>query len=190
MHRRLIVSATLVLACSTEQPSNPSTDAGTVVSEAGDAGSDASSAALSDAQIVGVLHAINQGEAQEGQLATTSAVRPDVASFASQMVTDHTSADAALTRTSIAPADSSFSLQLQAQASHDLATLRTQTGPAFDQAYVTIQVADHQTALTILDRLLARYVTNAAVSDQIRASRDLVTSHLAHANALQEAMPK
>lgn len=187
MHRRLIVSATLVLACSTQQ-NNPNGDAGTVTPEAGAPGD--ASAALSDAQIAGVLQTINQGEIQQGQLAQSSSVRPDVASFASQMVTDHSSADAALTQTAIAPADSAIRLQLEAKASEDLATLRARSGPAFDSTYVGVEVADHEAALTVIDHLLVRYVTNPALRDQIKTTRDVVTDHLAHANALQEALSK
>jgi putative membrane protein len=178
MHRELVITAALVLGCGTNE-SVPTPDAGQVA----DAASEASSSALDDAQIVGALHALNEGEVQEGQLAAASAVRPDVVSFANQMVTDHSSADASLTQPA---AESAISEQLRAKTSQDLATLRAQSA-SFDAAYVSLQVAGHEAALALIDMVLAR-TADPTLADELRAARDLVTGHLAHANALAQAI--
>jgi predicted outer membrane protein len=181
MHRRLTALVTLVLACNAEPQNNPTSDAGAIAP-------DAAPAAFSDAQVVGVLDALDEGETQEGQLAVTSAVRLEIASFASQTVTDHTSAKATLTRIGIAPADSALSVRIRAKAAQDLVTLKALKGATFDATYVTTQVADHVTALATIDMVLMRAASNPALATQLGVARDLVTDHLAHARALQESI--
>jgi hypothetical protein len=89
--------------------SNPGLDGGNIdsgTSRDGGGSSDASAAALTEAQVVGVAAAINMGEIQAGTLAQTKAVSTQAKDYASMMVTMHTAAQARQTALGVTPAAS------------------------------------------------------------------------------------
>ena len=188
MHRRLITLAAVLFACS-NGPSGSSNDAGAPTSDAASA-----SSPLDDGQIVGVLHALYEGESDEGRVVANSAARAEIVSFADQVVTDDSSADAALTRDaaseSIAPSDSPASAGLRGNTAQELATLKSETGSALAVSFVSFAAARERGALAILDRLLSRYASNPQLRARVASAREIVTDHLAHANALAIALAR
>jgi len=155
--------------------------------------SGATNAALTDADIIGVIHAVNQGEVDAGKLASTKAASSDVKSFAREMVKDHEAMDAkgsklasgaggtATSRIadSVTSANQATSSQLQSAGS----------GAAFDRAYLDAQVAGHQNALTFLQS-----AQNSAQSSDLKkmisdAIPD-VQKHLDRAKSLQSKVAK
>ena len=188
MHRRLVSLAAVLVACS-NQPSGASNDAGAPAPDAASA-----SSTLDDGQIVGALHALYQGEADEGRVVARSAARAEIVSFADQVVTDDSSADAALARAaaseSIAPNDSPVSVGIRGNAARELASLGNETGSALGVSFVSFAIARDEEALALVDHLLARYASDSLLRARVVSAREMVTDHLAHANALALALAR
>jgi putative membrane protein len=176
MHRYVFATvAALALACTaTGQNSNTTTDA--------------SATTMTDGQIVGVLHTINQGEIQEAQRAANAAVYSNVVTYAKMMVSDHTAGDTALLQAAdsvaIAQEPSDIQTQLQSDTTQQMQTLDAQSGAAFDQTYVGFQVQDHEQALQTIDATLLPNAQNAVIRQEVQSARDLVAKHLQMAQSL------
>jgi putative membrane protein len=84
-------------------------------------------------------------EIDAGRLAAKNAASAEVQAFARQMVDDHSKSNAELT--------SLVSLQTPTPAQKPAAehTLGDLTGPAFDRAYMTRMVADHQATVELFE---------------------------------------
>jgi putative membrane protein len=162
--------------------------AGTTANGMANSGAGATSAALTDADIISVIHAVNQGEVDAGKLASTKASNADVKSFAREMVKDHEAMDAKGSKLassaggtaqnrlsdSVTSANQATSSQLQSAGS----------GAAFDKAYVDAQVAGHQNALTFLQRAQSS-AQNADLKKLISSAIPDVQKHLDRAKSLQ-----
>jgi putative membrane protein len=162
--------------------------AGTTANGMANTGAGASNAALTDADIISVIHAVNQGEVDAGKLASTKASNADVKSFAREMVKDHEAMDAKGSKLassaggtaqnrlsdSVTSANHATSSQLQSAGS----------GAAFDKAYVDAQVAGHQNALTFLQRAQSS-AQNADLKKLISSAIPDVQKHLDRAKSLQ-----
>ncbi len=145
---------------------------------------------MNDKQIVGVLHMINQGQMQEAQLALELGAGTNVVAFAGAVISDTTSADAALMQTastvSIGAANSQASAQVQNATATQCATLTALLGSGFDTAYVSFQVADDDAALATIDGELLPCVANDVIRTEIQTLRELIASHLGQAQALMD----
>jgi putative membrane protein len=162
--------------------------AGTTANGMANSGAGATSAALTDADIISVIHAVNQGEVDAGKLASTKASNADVKSFAREMVKDHEAMDAKGSKLassaggtaqnrlsdSVTSANQATSSQLQSAGS----------GTAFDKAYVDAQVTGHQNALTFLQRAQSS-AQNADLKKLISSAIPDVQKHLDRAKSLQ-----
>jgi putative membrane protein len=148
---------------------------------------------LTDAQVVGVMHAANMGEVQEAKIAETKAVDPDVLSFAMDMDAAHTAADQAMLALSmnggtntLAPADSPTSQVLTATAMQKIGAIQSKTGRDFDQAYMNDQIEMHSQVLDLLMNVLVPSTTDSMLKAQLTMAVDAVTMHLAHARTVQQ----
>jgi predicted outer membrane protein len=127
---------------------------------------------LSEAQVVGVLHALHQQVIAEAQVALTRAGRPSVRVFAQQLIDAHTAADAALTSAATAAGLSAAASQesdaIDLNATRDVAQLEATTGIDVDIIYLA-------TMYNLLGysspraQNLAMQVTNAALRTEIDA---------------------
>jgi putative membrane protein len=160
----------------------------------------------SDSNIFAVLHWSDVGEINAGKVAQTAASDTGVVSFASQMVTDHTTLDSAAfqlsQQLSIKPtlSDSTLPQAVMAQqdtlqnmarnptpdstaASGDSTTVPQPS--AFDRTYMAGQVADHVRTLAIIDASL-KVVQNQTLRDTLQNTiRPLIAMHLQMAQAIQ-----
>ncbi|WP_205525971.1 DUF4142 domain-containing protein [Pyxidicoccus trucidator] len=102
------------------------------------------------------LHYANQQEIKLGQLAEKSAMNPEVKSFASMMVKDHTAMDQKLMDHAkgkgLKVADmpkpaNDLEKKMMAQDKASMEELQVLKGAAFDSAYMAGQVADHDATL-------------------------------------------
>jgi putative membrane protein len=192
----LIVSAVALAGCG---GSSNQTDSGRdaasfdarQTSDAADRGDGAITDAdldLSDAQIVDILHAVNTGEIQEAMLVADHGSRSDVMAFANLMIAEHMTAESMLTSAAsmaaVGSEDSDVRTMLMATVSSQVATLGTETGPAFDGDYVAFQIADHRTVLDLIDARLLPSATNAGIRTQVQDARSMVAEHLSAAMAL------
>lgn len=147
---------------------------------------------LRDTQILKIVDLANSGEVEQGQLAKTKASDPQVKKFAAMMVKDHTQArqkgmqlakSAGLTEEDSTPAH-----ELQAKAEQTLATLKAVEPTAFDNAYMSAQVAQHQEVLDLLTNKLIPSVTNPKLKVELEATRTVVQRHLGQAQQIHQSL--
>jgi putative membrane protein len=123
-------------------------------------------------------------EVNAGQLAQTKATSPAVRRFAARMVADHTAVDQQLAQSkSITPTtdpDSAHTTMLtQLQGMH---------GRAFDRAYMTGQVDDHQNAVTLFENE-AQNGTDPDLKAFAQKTLPTLQQHLAMARQLAPRRP-
>lgn len=139
-----------------------------------------------DASVRQVIAAIHQSEVDAAQLAVGKAQNAAVKGYAQNMLRVHQ----APARGAPAPAAGAASrasdllVPLQENSAKTLAALRAASGPAFDRAYVTSQVASHGGALQTLTRLETA-ARDDALTAQIRTLKGEVQRHLDDARRLQ-----
>ncbi len=148
---------------------------------------------LNDAQLAAVVHAMNDGEIQEAQLAETKASAASVKRYAQHLLNAHRDMmnknSALLARLQIIPSDNSVSNQIKSDAQNELSTLRSMRGKDFDRDYVDAQVRNHNKSLELVDRV-APLVKNAEVRAQLQSDRTRIEAHLRDAERLQESLQK
>jgi putative membrane protein len=121
-------------------------------------------------------------EVQLGQLATQRAASAEVKQFGQRMVDDHTKANeelAALAQAKNIPVAKELDQQHQAMAD----TLATLNGAAFDRAYMTGQVADHEQAVTLFTTV-AKEGQDAEVKAFAAKTLPTLQEHLQQARTL------
>ena len=142
-----------------------------------------------DAEILGIVGAANQGELEAAALASNKATNGDVKTFAQRMTKDHSDAkrkiDEVASKAGLSPTDTDLSGSLTKSASDEAARLGILNGTAFDGAYIDAQVADHQKLLQEIDKDLTPDAKNESVRALLRELRPTVAHHLAMARRLQ-----
>jgi putative membrane protein len=126
----------------------------------------------------------NLAEIQAAQVSLTNAQRDSVKMFGQMMINDHTAAENSL--------DSignllQFNMPTTPDSAHIAlkAKLMTLQGSEFDSAYVSSQVTDHQTMLTLLSNEM-NSGTNAALKSYASKNYPIVQMHLMMADSLQK----
>lgn len=151
-------------------------------------GSESQPMALSDNQIVQVMHTINKAEIEQAREALQRSTDPQVQAYAQQMILDHEAADAQLTalgRTAGLSGDSSeLSRQLEEQASNLQQALNDLEQASYDDAYLSAQTQIHQQTLQILDQVLLPSVSNPELRSVLSDVRPRLQQHLEHASTL------
>lgn len=142
-----------------------------------------------DSDVRRVIAAIHRSEVDAAQVAVGKAQNAAVKSYAQNMLRVHEGP----ARSAPSPAGGAASqasdllVPLQENSAKTLAALRAASGPAFDRAYVTSQVASHAGALQTLSRLETA-AQNDALTDQIRTLKGEVQRHLDDARRLQSQL--
>ncbi|MGA7119379.1 MAG: DUF4142 domain-containing protein [Polyangiaceae bacterium] len=150
--------------------------------------------ALSDDEILGVLHAADAGEIDQGKLAQTKAKDARVKKLAAMMIKDHSDAETKGTslakRANLKLESSPTSLSLENDARGATASLKTEKGTDFDKRYVDTQVQEHQQVLDMIDQKLIPSAKDPGLKTLLADVRGTVAMHLQHAQALQNEMRK
>lgn len=140
--------------------------------------------ALSQADALGVLSAVNQSEIAAGQLAQRKVTSGPVHDYAVRMVKEHT--DNEQKTKAMSPNEAAADAQLQKKKGQaELAKLQPMEGDAFKKAYVAAMVKDHGEALKTLDAKLIPAAKDAKVKAHLTDTRAHVADHLAAAQRLQ-----
>jgi putative membrane protein len=149
---------------------------------------------FTDAEILGIVGAANQGELQAAALASGRTTNGSVKSFAERMTKDHGDAKAKLTETGmragLTPADTDLSNRLTKESSDESRRLGLLNGSAFDAAYVDAQIADHSALLTDIDEDLIPSAKDPSVAALLRRLRPSVAHHLAMARSLEAELKR
>src|SRR5690606_27199639 len=112
-------------------------------------------AQLSDADIIAILAAVDSAEIVPSETAAGMAQSSEVTGFAAMMVEDHgalsDSLRALAEATAITATANTMSEQLRTQTRATVQSLESQTGAAFDSAYVAAMVQSHEATLNAID---------------------------------------
>jgi putative membrane protein len=142
-----------------------------------------------DPHTVGIVIAANQGEVDQGNAAASRATNADVRAFAQMMVTDHTTALAAVRDTSsraeLTPLDNDTTAALQRGSRETITNLNTYSGADFDRTYMQSQVDLHQWLLNQLDRVLIPTTRNRDLRSLLETQRTSVAAHLEQARQIR-----
>ena len=142
-----------------------------------------------DPHTVGIVIAANQGEIDQGNAAASRATNPDVRAFAQMMVTDHTTALAAVRDTSaragLTPLDNDTTAALQRGSRETIANLDTWKGADYDRNYIQSQIDIHQWLLNQLDRVLIPTTRNRDLRSLLETQRAAVAAHLEQARQIR-----
>lgn len=144
---------------------------------------------FTDADILGVVGAANQGELEAAELAFGKTENAGVKRFAELMRKDHGDARERLVdveaKTGLAPADTELSNGLTKRASDDAGRLGSLGGDAFDGAYIDASISEHAALLRVFDADLTPGARDASVAALLRELRPVVARHLEMARRLQ-----
>jgi putative membrane protein len=148
--------------------------------------------ALTDANIVAIVTAANDGQIEEGKAAKSTTKNIKVRELAVGMITDHTSlnkqgSDLAK-KLSVTPEENDASRGIKSSADSTVAALKNLKGTDFDKAYVDHQVAEHQQVLDLLDNTLIPGAQNADLKTLLQSARPIIAAHLEHAKRVQTAL--
>jgi len=148
----------------------------------------AAAAALTDPNIVFILHAANAADSARGKLAESKGTSADVKSFGKLMVGEHHALNAQgdalakkLSVTPVAPAND----QSEAQAKMEMDSLTALAkGAAWDKAYIAYEIGYHQAVKDIATKALAA-AQNAELKALITQAAPIIQAHLDKAQAIQ-----
>lgn len=149
----------------------------------------AEAAGPTDPQIAAIVVTANQVDIDAGNFAKTRAQSAKVREFAQLMVTDHSSVNQSATalaqKLKVTPEPNTTSQSLKDGGEKNIASLSKLNGAEFDAAYVTHEVAYHETVLDALDKTLIPSATNADLKALLVKVRPAFVAHLEHARALK-----
>jgi putative membrane protein len=148
--------------------------------------------APSDAQIVQIVQTANDIDINQAKLALQKSHNQQVKDFANQMVSDHNSlkksvADLAK-KLNVTPQESATSQQLKEQAAEEAKNLKSLGGKAFDQEYVSHEVAFHQAVIDAASKTLIPNAQNAELKSALEGAAPLLQGHMQHAEQLQKSL--
>jgi putative membrane protein len=190
LHALTIASAaTLALAlfpaCRLDTPSTTITTGGTGTRQIDPA---TRQPALTDAEILEVVHTATQAEIAQARLAQERVTDPRVQESTSMMIARHTEADQRVldtaTKDALTLSASRLSTSVESHVDHATDELMAQSGRDFDLDYVKAQMTEHQAVLDTIDRTLLRDASNPDVVSFLGTVRTNVFEDLEHAKQL------
>ena len=145
-----------------------------------------------DANTAAILLTSHNADLAAARIATTRARHRDVKLLARNLVTDHSSMSATLSRLvddiDLTPREDDVSRLLRDQSAARRDTLRTLSGQAFDSAYVESEVRFHQEVLVAIDRVFLPSVRSARLREYLTMMRPTISAHLALAEQVRDAI--
>jgi putative membrane protein len=129
---------------------------------------------LSEAGVVGVLQTVDQGETEAAQAALARSKNEDVLAFARQMIVDHGEASRKLNDVGIQPANSDLSRRIKDKEKSNSRKLNRLEGPAFDRAYMSAMVEDHQMVLDKIDKTFVPSAKSGALTSHLEERRPVI----------------
>jgi putative membrane protein len=149
-------------------------------------------AALRDAEIIGIVQAVNQAEIDSGNLASDASSNSDVKVFAQRLAKEHYKAYVAFkeleTRQNIILQNSSLSDRVKADEEKHLETLDRQQGILFDLDYASHEVEFHQKMLDLWDEKLIPAASNEELKRLLTDMRSSIADHLEDARKLKSSL--
>jgi putative membrane protein len=145
---------------------------------------------MSDAEVLGVTAAANDGEVKMADLALKKAASAEVKKFATMMKTHHTAAagkgKTIATKAKITPAENDVASSMKSDSASTMKDLEGKTGKDFDKAYMDAQVKAHKDVLDKIDNKLMPSAQNGEVKSMLTEMRQTVSTHLTKAEELSK----
>lgn len=145
--------------------------------------------ALDDAEIVGIVLAVNQAEINGGILAQSTSSHPDVKAFGHRLVEEHSEFNMRfndwVTRKNITPQNSPISDSLKADEEKHLEKLKRLQGILFDLDYTGHEVKSHQHVLDLWDKKLTPNARDEELKRLLSLMRITLAGHLEHAKVIK-----
>jgi len=136
-----------------------------------------------DGGIYFIKHGLEGGltEIKASQIAKKNSTNPRIISFAGMMITDHTKAGAELKNIEAAKmVDGHDAINIEHQ--QKIAALSSQSGAAFDKAYIEMMIADHEKAIQLFSE--ATNNTSNLIQNFSRKTLPTIQMHLDSAKAI------
>ena len=148
-----------------------------------------SSPSSMDAEILGLLAAVDEHQVRMADEAQARSEQPAVQEFAEQLGRDHgldleRSRDVARDL-GVTPAESAEVQALRSRGESELARLLELEGEAFDSAFLAALVQDHEELLEVIDVRLLPGASSPAVKEHLESARSHIARHLDDARRLQ-----
>lgn len=144
--------------------------------------------APTDPQIAHIAYTAGQLDITAAEQALRKSTNADVVAFAEVMARDHKAVNdqalALVEKLGVTPEDNATSQALAAAAATKLAELEALEGAAFDTAYISNEVAYHQTVNAALADTLIPAAQNAELKALLETGLTLFTEHQTHAEHL------
>lgn len=148
--------------------------------------------ALSDAEIVAIVMAVNQTEINAGNLAQSTSSNPDVKMFGQRLADEHNEAVSLFgnwgKKNDIAPQRSSLSDSLKADGEKYLEKLKGLSGILFDLDFINHSVKSHQQVLDIWDQKLIPAARNEELKSLLSQMESRIAGHLENAKVIKPSL--
>jgi putative membrane protein len=148
--------------------------------------------ALNDAEIIGVVIAVNEAKIDAANLAQSVSSQPDVKMFGQRLIDEHTKASSLFNdwakKNNITPQSSSTSDSLKADEEQYLAKLKELGGILFDLDYMGHEVESHQQALDLWDSKLIPDATDEGLKSLLGQMRPRLSGHLEQAKLIKKSL--
>lgn len=149
-------------------------------------GGPAAATKITDAEILGVLSAVNRGEVKAAELAQERSITPAVDELAQHVIATHSQAqEKVLAVKALEPSTSGLSRSLEEQGTAEMAKLQGLAGAEFDRAYADSQARMHQQVLETIDSTLMPQSESDEVRAVLEALRPQVADDLARVQQLE-----
>lgn len=152
------------------------------------AGMTAGTTAMTDADILKVFMASNDGEIVTSRAVLTGTQNADVRRFAQMMVDEHTAVNARAMALALAPRDNQVSASMAQNATAKAAQIGGATGMAKDKMYMETQVVLHGNTLDMLTNVLIPGARDPQLRALLTATRPAVEGHFREAQRLHHGM--
>lgn len=143
---------------------------------------------MSDSNLISVLDRLGENEIDAALLAQQKASDPEVKAFAGRVLNEHrqlADTNARLAgQLSLQPEPPALAAELQHAHEQAMRKLRTQSGPAFDRAYVKHEIAQHVLAVNFMETAAESEAEPVLKQELVRTGPDLL-SHISAARALE-----
>jgi len=167
----MIVALALTSACDDEETNPPPVDAG----RRDDAGFDAGPAGptMAEAEILGVLAALNEGALELGMLGQecNSRAQAVVTDLTQDIVSDHAAAKARQSAFGVVPTDSPTATALRAEFHAEAQALYPYSSSLFTSMWTGSQMKLHIKVVTLIDEVLIPAATSTVVRAELTTVR-------------------
>lgn len=146
---------------------------------------------LTEAQVLGIARALNQGEVDHAAAAQGRLVDAEASSLCSMILQDHQAAVAKIDQVAqaagIVPAPSEKAQDLTKEVQDEIADLRDDEGEELAEEFIEDQKGMHERALKTFDDDLLPASTNPRIVQLLTELRASVAAHLEHIKQLEAA---